>query len=341
MGLRKKGKAKDESLANTSKVISQKKIVEPKKPRRKSKAEYLEETILNADQGLPERVNTPEDAVSIERVNLSLIRLDETNSRTKYLDILHPKKNPFSEEHPRFKEYEDLINGLILFAEHLKTEPLRQPITLYTHNNKYYVAHGNRRFLAMLISHEGHDYSPICRVLKSKPDDLGISRFQENSQREDLPLLTLIEEFQLAYSEIELRKSELSSQKVGDCLGISKSQAWRLQMCSKNDDLLELLNEGIDIPKSAIKHIAKGGRAEILDYLSSKNNVKVSKKPKTSKSSGGRTKTIVTFPKQVQKDPELFKKIFKGEFADRFNDDDFVTVENLVNKIKEIFQDEV
>ncbi|PJF37878.1 MAG: hypothetical protein CUN55_19845, partial [Phototrophicales bacterium] len=131
-------------------------------------------------------------------------------------------------------------------------------ITVYKENNRYYVSYGNRRFLAMLIAH-GEAHTVTVRVQPSKPDDLGISRFQENSQREDLPLRTLIEEFEQAYAELESRCSDnksLSAQVIADALGISKSHAWALRSASQNSDLKQLLDEGVDIPKSKLKAIA-------------------------------------------------------------------------------------
>jgi len=125
----------------------------------------------------------PEEHLVVKRVPLGEIRLDPDNARTRFLDLRQPTVNPFATDHHLYAEYEQLIQGLITFAEHLKEQPLRQMFTVFPEDGKFYVAYGSRRFLALLIAF-GPDYAPSVRCYPAKPHDLSLSRFQENSQRE-------------------------------------------------------------------------------------------------------------------------------------------------------------
>lgn len=282
----------------------------------------------------------PEEHLVIKRIPLGEIRLDPDNARTRYLDLRQPTLNPFASDHHLYAEYELLIQGLITFAEHLKEQPLRQMFTVYPEDGKFYVAYGSRRFLALLIAF-GPDYAPSVRCYPSKPADLSLSRFQENSQRENLPVHASISDFKLAYADLCKSKEaeSLTDEAVGKSLGVAKSNANVLRRAAMNPDIMEFVESGLVVHKEQLKKLVQlKTKEQMLKYLSS-NVVEEEKAVVPEPAIGtkrltGRPKTSVTFPKKLVSDITLLQRLIRGEFSGQFTEADFQDFSVLQEKLK-------
>lgn len=287
------------------------------------------------------------DDSSFKLIPLNQIFLDPNNSRTRYLDIHNPTVNPFKEGDSRFQEYEEVIADILELAEHLKTEKIRQPISIYqTTYMRYNVSYGNRRYLALRIAF-GPEHKTWCKVTDAKPDDLAISRFQENSSRKDLKGLPAIEEFSLAYDELTnlYPNQKFTDEFIAGKLGVSKSYAWSLRKVKENAIVMSFLEDGNTILNSQFKKVAKVSSRDELEAIldgSDKNLPlsEVSKPAKVVQKKAGRRFSSIALPKALKSDPQQFSKLVKGEFANAFDESDFESVDALVTKLKELFKDE-
>lgn len=180
----------------------------------------------------------PEDApYSEEKVPLMDIRLDPDNHRTRHINEFDPLTNTLSQDHPDYKETQDLIEGLKVFAGHLKTQPMHYPIKVYQHKNKYFTGAGARRYLAMKIAH-GEQALVKVWVYEKKPDNLNVTRFIENHQREDVSFIVTLMDFAKAVEALDSSKFPLDEKKAAE-LGISKTHFSKLSKISKNEILFE------------------------------------------------------------------------------------------------------
>lgn len=283
----------------------------------------------------------PEEHLVIKRIPLGEIRLDPDNARTRYLDLRQPTLNPFSPDHHLYAEYELLIQGLITFAEHLKEQPLRQMFTVYPEDGKFYVAYGSRRFLALLIAF-GPDYAPSVRCYPSKPADLSLSRFQENSQRENLPVHASLSDFNLAFADLCKGKGAdaMTDEAVGKALGVAKSNANVLRRASMNSDIMNFVETGLVVHKEQLKKLVQmKTREQMLKYLTTKMVEEETPAPaqdSVAKRTTGRPKASVTFPKKLVSDINLLQRLIRGEFAGQFTDKDFQDFSALQEKLKSL-----
>lgn len=207
--------------------------------RRRSEKESLASAIGDTINGwIEEDSKMPEDEpYSMERIPLGEIRLDPDNHRTRHINEFNPTEITLPEDHPDYAETVDLIEGLKVFAEHLKKEPLQQEIKVYKHKNRYWIGPGARRWLSCKIAF-GDKALIDARAYESKPRNLATSRFVENNQREDTSLYVRVLDFRKA--EEEQRQAGITLAKdIAVHLGISTPVYSRLSRVSNDDIVME------------------------------------------------------------------------------------------------------
>jgi len=322
-------------------------VVEKKAPVKKVKAalsdrkSIVSQHISNTSNTDEPEVVIPEESLRIQRIPLGQIRLDPDNSRTRDININKPTLNPFEEGHPRYKETQSEIDEIISMSEHLKDQPLRQLVTLYPQNGKFYVAVGNRRFLGLLVAF-GPDHAVNFRVYHKKPVDLALARFQENSQRKDLAVYPQLLEFKQAFECFKQINSgiKISDNKTAQALGTVKSQFSVLKRSTENEDIMSLAEDGIITSKDALKQLVRlSTLQEMIDYLNKKTSEDESAAPvavKQINQGRGRRKSSVAFPKTITKDLSVMQKLVSGELNSYFTADDFETFDALQEKLKQV-----
>lgn len=269
-----------------------------------------------------------------EEVPLGGILLDKTNYRTQHISVAHPTKNLLAEDHPDFQKNEDLIKNLIEFSEHLKKEPLRQLPGLYRDRGKLYTAYGNRRFLALLIAF-GPKHVFRFKIYPRKPKDLAKARFQENSQREDVPLSDNIFHFQdaqlEAISDLQSENQIVNGKVVSRVLGISVALYSVYDRTLKRDLLVDLIKEGKVKEYRLLRELVTlKSDEEILEKLGIKPKDEVDSKNK--KLGRGRPKTNIQFPKINNK--KVFMDIINGRLSEfEWKEEDFESYEAMTQKL--------
>lgn len=274
---------------------------------------------------------------SEEEVPLGSILLDKTNHRTRHISVAHPTKNLLPEDHPDYAKNEELISNLIDFSEHLKQEPLRQLPALYRERGKLYTAYGNRRFLALLIAF-GPKHVFRFKIYPKKPKDLAKARFQENSQREDVPLSDNILHFQdaqqEAISELESSNEPIKGRVVASAIGIAPSTYSIFSRTLKRDLIMKLIEEGKISEFRVLKELIS---LKTDDEVLLKLGIKKKTDENQRKKRNGRPKTNVQFPKI--KDANVFKDIVNGRLSEfEWRDEDFESFDAMTKKLNECIE---
>lgn len=273
-----------------------------------------------------------------EEIPLGSILLDKANHRTRHISVAHPTKNLLPENHPDYQKNEDLIKNLIEFAEHLKHEPLRQAPGIYWDKGKPYTAYGNRRFLALLIAF-GPKYVYRFKVYPKKPRDLAKARFQENAQREDVPLSDKILDFEAAQREaiavLESENKPTYAKDVSKRLGISGGAYSVYERALKSDLLVKLIAEGKIKEFRLLRELVSVKKdEEILSKLgiTEQEESGLEKEQNKVGQGRGRPKKNVQFPKIASK--KVFKDIVDGRLSEfEWCEEDFESFEAMTAKL--------
>lgn len=278
------------------------------------------------------------DVADVEKLPLSYIRLDPDNVRTRHITLADPTTNSLAPDHADYLSNQLLIDGLIEFAEKLKTNPILQMPAVYKASGKYYTAYGARRFLSLLIAF-GPNAAAEFKVYGRKPQNLASVRFAENNQREDLPLSGKVLEFENAFKEasgrIVSRGDKLTNEAVA-------------QEVQKSAPLIAVYRYAIDTPVlyamiadgrvssyadiQAIRKAKAKTETQIIDVLNAKGGETPKAKPQPQKRAGGRPKTSISFPK-VQ-DVSVMRRVINGDLANfEWKESDFESFEALSEKL--------
>jgi hypothetical protein len=275
-----------------------------------------------------------EEAFAYEDVTIGSIVLDEKNSRTRHILPGNPTANKLDESHPDFQENQDLIDGLIQFAEELKVSPLQSCIGVFSFRGKYKIAFGSRRYLAMKIAF-GDRYKIPCKVYEKQPAHIATTRFIENSSRKDLPINAKLNDFKSSYEELLTIFEESSIYKH---MGISKTSFYDFKKIYDNNLVFKaIMNKEIRSLKDGlfllaefktsekIEHILKVMRSEQIDiskaleFINTKSehstetadsNRAAEKKDKNA----GRRRSSISFPKLTgESATKVAKRIIEGD----------------------------
>lgn len=286
----------------------------------------------NEESGPRKEIYTEED------LPLGSILLDKSNHRTRYINVAHPTKNTLDPDHPHYQENEDLIQGLIDLAEHLKVEPLRQMPSVYRHKGKCYTAYGNRRFLAMLIAF-GPKNVRRFKVYPKKPEDLAKARFQENFQREDVPLDAKILDFRDAqaeeYAYVQGTGGTPTVKVIAKGIGISAGAYSVFNRALKNDFIMKLIEEGkIQEFNALSKVVSLSDKDQILEKL----GLAEPKKKVKPNTAGGRPRKNVQFPKFTN--TKVVKDIINGKLSEfEWKDEDFESFDAITAKLNKCIEE--
>lgn len=241
-GLVKKAPLKEEPDSTNNDLAVGEKSAKPNQPKkpfkpRRSEKEALEDSIGDTiDSWSTEDSVIPEDEpFSVEKLPLGEVRLDPQNHRTRHINEFNPQEISLDPEHPDYDETVELVEGLKVFAEHLKYQPMQSPIKVYKHKNRYWTGPGSRRWLASRIAF-GDKALMKMHVYQSRPANLAISRFVENNQREDTSLYVRILDLRIAMEECKNQGVTLGKDMANMC-GVSTASFSKLSRIS-NDTIV-------------------------------------------------------------------------------------------------------
>lgn len=181
-------------------------------------AKAVESTWSANREGMAEPVKG-EDFVE-DDIPVASIVLNKKNARTRYILPANPAKNALDPNHRYFKINQKLIDGIVEFAEHLKSEPIQSRIAVYQEAGRYITVFGHRRFLAWKVAF-GDSVTIPCKVYHKEPKKQRLLKFIENSQKEDLPLDADLLDFTEAMKDLD--GQGLSTSEIYTSLGISKT----------------------------------------------------------------------------------------------------------------------
>lgn len=179
-----------------------------------------------------------------EEIPLSSLQMMKDNSRTRHINAHDPLTNPLPEDHPDYQETQDTIEGIRQLSEHLKVEPLEQPIVVYHKNNRYPIIAGNRRYLALKLAF-GDEVSIMCSVYDREPSGVHKKRFYENYHREKLSLSSQLMDFKRALEDIHSQiEGHPSVRKVAELMGVSKTHVNVFMNACKNESCFNAVMAG-------------------------------------------------------------------------------------------------
>jgi hypothetical protein len=306
--------------------------------KHKTKAERISEFTAGY---VDDKANTtkkigPREAYDTVTLPLASIYVDGENTRTRHINIHQIAQNVLPTDHPDYASNQETIDGIVELAEHLKTEPLRQDYALYREKGRYYVAYGHRRHLALLLAF-GESYTRTFKVYASKPAaSIGMSRWLENSARENLPLHLKLKDFAIALKEYQARHPDPASQEsVASYFGLKQSNFSVFQRAIENGPVMQALELGIirttDELKEVIKHKPQSIEAihQIFDTTAAPKNIIL--KPTVAKKAG-RPAARVQFP--PIRNPNVFRMIIEGKLANfQWQETDFESFESMKRKL--------
>lgn len=264
------------------------------------------------------------DAFTEESIAIANILLDEDNTRTRHILPGNPTHNALSEDHPDYHENQGVIDSIIEFAEHFKTEPLQTRIGLYPYKGKHKLVFGTRRFLGMKVAY-GDRYKIPSKVYPKKPKKIGLMRFTENASQSALPMHAKLKDFASALTDVK----GLTTAEAYRALGIPRATYFEYKsivsnavvfaaMCTKKigtkEAALELMQRyPIELELvAAVEEYANGVAIEDISVDIAKKSEPV---PVKKKGRRGKTRTSLKFPplKGSENGYNLLKAIIAGD----------------------------
>lgn len=316
MGLRtKKNRKTQESAASSEKSVVQKKsdaAIEnsdktsgiTKNMQRSIAAAKAVESTWSADRaGMAEPVKG-EDFIE-DDIPVASIVLNKKNARTRYILPANPTKNALDPDHRYFKINQRLIDGIVEFAEHLKSEPIQSRIAVYQEAGRYITVFGHRRFLAWKVAF-GDSVTIPCKVYHKEPKKQRLLKFIENSQKEDLPLDADLLDFIEALKDLE--GQGLTTPEIYTALGISKTIYYQNTQIVKSkvvfQGILDFIITSKSVATELIKKVADEkmqidviallAKGKSLDEAINAVKVQAAQKPKPKRA--GRTRSSISIP---------------------------------------------
>jgi hypothetical protein len=327
--------AKAPSVQKTDRESSKK--TRPLLGGKKSMSE--KETIANSiddtiNGWMVEDSQMPEDEPSSsERLPIGDIRLDPDNHRTRHINEFNPTEITLLEDHPDYQETVDLIEGLKVFAEHLKKEPLQQEIKVYKHKNRHWIGPGARRWLSCKIAF-GDKALMDARVYETKPRNLATARFVENNQREDTSLYVRILDFRKAEEEQKETGITLAKE-IAVHLGLSAPIYSRLSRVSKDSIVMDnfisprrVMN--LTLASRLVGCLSVEEAEELFGKLSWRGE---SSRPTSKKKKVGRARAFIRI--KPIKDLRIAKKLINGDVFKEvhWTDEDFQSLDAFQEKL--------
>jgi len=289
----------------------------------------------------------PSDQFEYKPMFLAEIEPERNNSRTRHIDMVDPLNNRLPKDHPDYEENEAVIADIRTMSEHLKTNVLQSPISVYRRGTRHFVNEGHVRYFAMVIAH-GKKARVDCKVFSVPPADAAARRFRENHARNDLALKPKIMDFRLAEDAVEGGRS-MSERALGHSLGIAKTSVRFCRLAGRNEVIWPLVEEGIIRRLASIKLLddksildnearlkaiemflrsPEGSEEELAKFISGQKIQAKKVPPKRT----GRPRQNARI---VSGNPTVLKKLVKGDLYEEFgwSDSDFESIEAFQKKM--------
>lgn len=221
----KKAADKDSSSNNLNKgnasIDSSNGINEDTNKKKSTGLEKTRENLKSVGDGMKVVSKDENEAANkVDDILLSKIIPNPENPRTKYIQVSDPTYNCFDEDHPKYKENQDVIDSIIELSLNIKKVGLINPITVYFDKGRYKIICGNTRYFAFLLAY-GDIYTIKSRIYDERPSDFYAQFCSENNRQGTLSFSAKIEGFSHGYNEVVGKYNKGAD--IYNALGLTKT----------------------------------------------------------------------------------------------------------------------